>query len=177
MSPKVHFQSCFQLHFFVGLNADASITESEDDPHCIEPSLPCNCDAKLPIWQFDEGFINDETLLPITEFAYGPLEYDLEEAKVSIGSLKCSGTLSTSSCTSGPAPVAPPKVLRDDCDMITLEESENRVRIDIPYRNGQHCWMVVDFPKPDLKVTFESFHVSIFFWKEKIEPNLIFSTD
>ena len=162
MSPKVYFQSCFQLHFFVGLSADASITESEDDPHCIEPSLPCNCDAKLPTWQFDEGFINDENLLPITEFAYGPLEYDLEEAKVSIGSLKCGGTLGSTSCsgTSAPAPIGPPKILRDDCDMITYDMINNRIRIDIPYRNNKHCWMVVDFPKPVVTLTFDDFIVS-----------------
>ena len=58
---------------------------------CVVPELACNCDAKLPVWQADEGIITDKELLPITEFAYGPMKYDLEQAKVSIGSLKCSG--------------------------------------------------------------------------------------
>ena len=132
------------------------------DEDCIEDSLPCNCDAKLPTWQFDEGIINDKDLLPITEFAYGPLEYDLEEAKVSIGSLKCGGTLGSTSCsgTSAPAPIGPPKILRDDCDMITYDMINNRIRIDIPYRNNKHCWMVVDFPKPVVTLTFDDFIVS-----------------
>ena len=58
---------------------------------CVVPELACNCDAKLPVWQADEGTITDKDLLPITEFAYGPMKYDLEQAKVTIGSLKCSG--------------------------------------------------------------------------------------
>ena len=61
--------------------------------NCVEPKLPCNCDAKVPEWQVDEGTITDKDLLPITEFSYGPMKYDLEQAKVSIGSLKCSGRL------------------------------------------------------------------------------------
>ena len=74
----------------------------QDQPHqcqcgldqtCVVPKLPCNCDAKLPDWQVDEGVITDKDLLPMTGFAYGPIKYDLEQAKVSIGSLKCSGRL------------------------------------------------------------------------------------
>jgi len=58
---------------------------------CIEPNLSCNCDAKLSDWQVDEGVITEKDLLPITEFAYGPLKYDMEKAKITIGSLRCSG--------------------------------------------------------------------------------------
>ena len=50
---------------------------------CVVPELACNCDAKLPVWQGVEGVITDKELLPITEFAYGPMKYDLEQAKVS----------------------------------------------------------------------------------------------
>jgi len=44
----------------------------------------------LSDWQVDEGVITEKDLLPITEFAYGPLKYDMEKAKITIGSLRCS---------------------------------------------------------------------------------------
>ena len=135
---------------------------------CIESEVLCNCDAKLPYWQVDEGLITDKGLLPITEFAYGPLQYDLEEAKVTIGNLKCSGTTSSAGCGNGAesaaALVKPPKIQRDDCDMITME-SDTRLRIDIPYRNSQNCWMILDFPAypVSVNIAFDNFRVSKIF--------------
>ena len=58
---------------------------------CVAPPLACNCNAKVPDWLVDEGKITDKSRLPVTEFAYGPLDYDVQKAKVQIGSLKCSG--------------------------------------------------------------------------------------
>ena len=58
---------------------------------CFESSLSCNCDAKVPEWLSDEGIISNKDLLPITEFAYGPIQYDMRQANIEIGSLKCSG--------------------------------------------------------------------------------------
>lgn len=67
------------------------------DQTCVIPELPCNCDAKEPNWVADEGVITDKTILPITEFAYGPMEYDMQKAKIKIGHLKCSGRSEISS--------------------------------------------------------------------------------
>ena len=72
------------------------------DQTCVVPKLPCNCDAKLPDWQVDEGTITDKDLLPMTGFTYGPMKYDLEQAKISIGSLKCSGRLNENVLTTCP---------------------------------------------------------------------------
>lgn len=79
--------------FFHGnLNPDKPhICQCGLDQSCVIPELPCNCDAKEPNSQSDQGVITDKNLLPITGFAYGPLEYEMQEATVKIGHLKCSG--------------------------------------------------------------------------------------
>jgi len=113
---------------------------------CIEPNLPCNCDAKLPDWQVDEGIITDKDLLPITEFAYGPLEYDLEEAKVSIGSLKCSGgSLGSTNQLINPK-LSPPEIEKDDCGLAELV-TDNRLKIFLRYSNGMNCYVTLKLPE------------------------------
>ena len=135
------------LQIFLGVNQT-----------CIEPNLPCNCDAKIPEWQVDEGIITDKDLLPITEFAYGPLEYDLEEAKVSIGSLKCSGSTIGSIITSV---LPPPEILKDDCGNAELE-TDNRLKIYLEYRNGMNCYVTLKLPETkNLKLTIDNFRVSL----------------
>ena len=126
---------------------------------CIEPNLPCNCDAKLPDWQVDEGIITDKDLLPITEFAYGPLEYDLEEAKVSIGSLKCSGgSLGSANIINLQLP--PPEILRNDCGLAELV-TDNRLKIDLDYRNNMNCYVTLKFPETrTMELTIDNFIVS-----------------
>ena len=44
----------------------------------------------------DIGTISNKNMLPITAFSYGPLEYELEKAKVTFGPLKCKGLISAS---------------------------------------------------------------------------------
>ena len=135
------------LQIFLGVNQT-----------CIEPNLPCNCDAKIPEWQVDEGIITDKDLLPITEFAYGPLEYDLEEAKVSIGSLKCSGSTMGSII---PSVLPPPEILKDDCGNAELE-TDNRLKIYLEYRNGMNCYVTLKLPETkNLKLTIHNFRVSL----------------
>merc|ERR1712142_37906 len=52
----------------------------------------CNCDNTFEHeWKEDLGYISNKTALPITGFYYGFLIYDVMEAMVEIGRLKCSG--------------------------------------------------------------------------------------
>ena len=121
---------------------------------CIEPNLPCNCDAKLPDWQVDEGIITDKDLLPITEFAYGPLEYDLEEAKFSIGSLKCSGL---SKGKSSLDPNLAPKLLKNDCGLGELV-TDNRLKINLRYQSDMKCYVTLKLPEyKTMKLTIDDF--------------------
>ena len=53
----------------------------------------CNCDARLPLWAEDSGFINNKDILPITGVTYGPLSFELEQANFTIGPLRCSGEI------------------------------------------------------------------------------------
>ena len=142
------------LHFVSVFNSGVNQT-------CVEPSLLCNCDAKLPDWQFDEGIITDKDLLPLTEFAYGPLEYDLEEAKVSIGSLKCSGSASLTSGLPGRNALPPPKILRNDCGLAALV-TDNRLKINLRYNSDMRCYITLELPETKtLKLTIDDFEVSL----------------
>ena len=140
---------------------------------CIEPNLPCNCDAKVPDWQVDEGVITDKDLLPITEFAYGPLEYDLEEAKISIGSLKCSGSTMTGSIIPSalpppemtgsiiPSALPPPEILFNNCGNAELV-TDNRLKIFLEYEDNKNCWVSLKLPETKtLKLTIDNFNVSL----------------
>merc|ERR1712004_594686 len=111
----------------------------------------------LPDWQVDEGIITYKDLLPITEFAYGPLEYDLEEAKVSIGSLKCSGgSLGSANIINLQLP--PPEILRDDCGLAELV-TDNRLKINLDYRNYMNCYVTLSLPESkNLKLTIDNFY-------------------
>ena len=64
---------------------------SGENGNCSVPSLGCNCDAKDPVWAEDTGIITEKSKLPITAFMYNPIEFDLQEASISISSLKCRG--------------------------------------------------------------------------------------
>ncbi|CAG0904069.1 unnamed protein product, partial [Darwinula stevensoni] len=46
---------------------------------CIDPIVPCNCDAEAPQWESDVGAITNGTALPITELRFGGFRMDLEE--------------------------------------------------------------------------------------------------
>ena len=55
------------------------------------PNIDCNCDSNDPTWYTDQGIITSMDKLPITAFSYGPLEFEIERANVTIGRLKCQG--------------------------------------------------------------------------------------
>ena len=73
-----------------------SLSLGESDS-CVSSSIPnikCNCDSNDPTWYNDQGVITSMDKLPITSFSYGPLEFDIERANVTIGRLKCQGRIS-----------------------------------------------------------------------------------
>ena len=139
---------------------------------CIHPSLACNCDAKVPERLEDEGKITDKKLLPITEFAYGPLEYDARQASIAIGNLKCSGTSQQRlrSCGSGgmqsDEPQNGPEITRDDCQGAELTGS-HRLKIRLNYSSSRRCKTTLKLPKQtQVKLTISNFWVSWNFFAE-----------
>ena len=80
-----------QHQFFDGSNPEEHTCKCGTDESCIYTHLNCNCNAKKPVWMQDSGTITNMDLLPIMGFNYGPLEFELEQAKVTIGALKCRG--------------------------------------------------------------------------------------
>jgi hypothetical protein len=82
--------------FFNGDHIGQHICQCGENESCLTDSTInylCNCDAKAPIWAEDQGVITAKDILPIQAFSYGPLTYDSEMANITIGRLKCSGTI------------------------------------------------------------------------------------
>ena len=48
-----------------------------------------SCNLNLPVWSSDVGQIVDTSLLPVTGIAFGPLPYQLQQANITVGALKC----------------------------------------------------------------------------------------
>merc|ERR1712218_350757 len=51
----------------------------------------CNCDAQLPVEQFDHGTITNLTALPITGFRYGNMQFPQQQASIQISRMQCNG--------------------------------------------------------------------------------------
>ena len=79
--------------FFNGNNPGTHVCQCGEEQSCVDSTLDlvCNCDSKSPTWYSDNGRITAKDLLPIESFHYGPLEFDLERANVTIGRLTCTG--------------------------------------------------------------------------------------
>ncbi len=80
--------------FFTGSHVGEHICTCGLDNSCIKPDLidrKCNCDAKNPAWEEDEGTITAKELLPINSVVYGPLPLPIEMANYTVGPLRCSG--------------------------------------------------------------------------------------
>lgn len=83
-------------YYFSGDNSALHTCQCGIDGTCNPvdgQNLACNCDAKRPTWDHDYGTIRSMSNLPITAFAYGPLEFDIEQGNFSIGRLSCSGEI------------------------------------------------------------------------------------
>ena len=84
-------------YFFDGDHRNEHVCSCAEDDSCLSnevTTFPCNCDANLPIWAQDIGYITAKDLLPITQVFYGPLLYDSEKANFTLGRLRCSGICS-----------------------------------------------------------------------------------
>ena len=81
--------------FFNGNHPGEHMCTCGEDNSCVGSNigLQCNCDSNNPTWDSDIGFITSKDLLPIAGFNYGPLEFEIERAMVTIGRFTCSGKL------------------------------------------------------------------------------------
>ena len=83
--------------FYNGNHPGEHICSCGDTNSCVDSTigLQCNCDSNNPTWDSDVGYITSKDLLPIAAFNYGPLEFEIEKANVTIGRLTCSGMTSS----------------------------------------------------------------------------------
>ena len=84
----------------------------------------------------------------------------MQEAKVSIGSLKCFGTTTVCNTEGSQSVSAPPEILFDDCNLATLETT-NRLKIFLEYTSDQDCDVVLSLPeKRGMRLKIDDFYVS-----------------
>ena len=81
--------------FYHGNHPNEHICQCGETDSCLSPAgeikYRCNCDANEPEFSKDAGTITAMDKLPITQFSYGPLQYGLQRANVTIGRLMCGG--------------------------------------------------------------------------------------
>ena len=99
--------------------------------NCTEPTLQCNCDANLPMWSEDTGVISEKSILPIKRFHYDALKNDLQQARISIGSLKCSGI-----------PIRHPVKITDEIGCKMVEWTKKGLKMTLNYENNHECRVV-----------------------------------
>ncbi|CAK8695481.1 unnamed protein product [Clavelina lepadiformis] len=58
---------------------------------CLNNNWKCNCDANLNVETFDEGYLTDKTLLPVTEVRFGDTDSPTESGWFTLGPLVCNG--------------------------------------------------------------------------------------
>lgn len=115
--------------YFEGANYGNHMCSCDVDDSCNGSETfanKCNCDNTFDQqWRQDKGLITNKTALPITAFSYGFLIYEVMEARVEVGRLKCAGHASHSS---------PPLTCRDlkmggeqRSGLYLLEDSENNM--------------------------------------------------
>ncbi|CAG0889760.1 unnamed protein product [Darwinula stevensoni] len=78
-------------YYWAGAHAGEHVCSCGLTENCIDPTLPCNCDAEAPEWESDEGAITNGTALPITELRFGGLQFDGQKANHTLGGLICQG--------------------------------------------------------------------------------------
>ncbi|CAG0885542.1 unnamed protein product [Darwinula stevensoni] len=81
-------------YYWVGSHAGEHLCScglTDDSIECIDPDLPCNCDAEAPLEELDEGAITNGTALPITQLRFGGLQFDAQKANHTLRGLVCRG--------------------------------------------------------------------------------------
>ena len=87
--------------FYHGNHPNEHICQCGETDSCLSPAgeeikYHCNCDANEPEFSKDAGTITAMDKLPITQFSYGPLQFGLQRANVTIGRLVCNGKKASS---------------------------------------------------------------------------------
>ncbi|CAG0891374.1 unnamed protein product [Darwinula stevensoni] len=78
-------------YYWDGAHAEKHMCRCGLTDECVDPTLPCNCDAEAPQWESDSGAITNRTALPITELRFGGLRLDFQQARHTLGALVCKG--------------------------------------------------------------------------------------
>ena len=58
---------------------------------CVSATVYCNCDAELPRWLEDSGYLTDQSTLPVTQLRFGDTGQATEKGYHTLGKLMCYG--------------------------------------------------------------------------------------
>lgn len=84
-------------YYFDGNNEDLHVCGCYPDCQSSMFNNTCNCDSSLvPFWNKDQGKITNKESLPIKSFVYGGFLHAQQQAKITVGSLRCNGTVESS---------------------------------------------------------------------------------
>eukprot|EP00092_Neocalanus_flemingeri_P011178 GFUD01012041.1.p1 GENE.GFUD01012041.1~~GFUD01012041.1.p1 ORF type:complete len:488 (-),score=123.66 GFUD01012041.1:156-1619(-) len=78
-----------------GDDEDRAVCGCHATSSCLQSMFnsTCNCDAVfLPLWSSDEGKLSNKESLPVRTFVYGGFISSQQEANITVGKLRCSGS-------------------------------------------------------------------------------------
>ncbi|CAG0885541.1 unnamed protein product [Darwinula stevensoni] len=78
-------------YYWAGSHAGKHVCSCGLTDNCVDPTVPCNCDAEASQWESDVGAITNRTALPIKELRFGNLRFKSQEANYTLGGLVCMG--------------------------------------------------------------------------------------
>merc|ERR1719446_408234 len=88
-----------------GDDEDLAVCGCHATSSCSQPVFKstCNCDAVsfVPLWSSDEGRVTNKDSLPVRSFVYGDFYDQRQEANITVGKLKCSGSKMTAENADG----------------------------------------------------------------------------
>ena len=58
---------------------------------CKKPSRVCNCNSNDNVWRFDEGYLTDRNVLPVSKLYFGDTGDESEAGYHTLGKLTCYG--------------------------------------------------------------------------------------
>merc|ERR1719233_2304882 len=94
----------------------------------------CNCNAVfLPLWSSDEGRVTNKDSLPVRSFVYGDFVNEQQEANITVGKLKCSGSKITAENTDGSTSCSSLKQGGASQDMYYITKQRSDQELSVSY--------------------------------------------
>ncbi|KAK4011384.1 hypothetical protein OUZ56_020498 [Daphnia magna] len=78
-------------YYWAGSSNSVHTCQCGIDGNCVDASVKCNCDVAAPVQLFDDGFVTNKDVLPITRLNFGRTQLETSSGFHTLGPFECSG--------------------------------------------------------------------------------------